>query len=290
MRGTIYSVDHDEDIWSAGDAELLTRGLAVSRESIAVGLSEFTARSERASSDGGVALVDRATLRTRESLWFSGIGNVHEVRLVDDVDQCHAAGPATSAVLELIDTWQEQGRSREIAPRAKRGFIASASVSSRLEPVTPSILEFNGGAQMSIDVMGPANARVVTRRIGDSNLMLSRAHLDGTAGGMLLSARAWCMVEHGAQDAYARLRLCFLDAQGGYLSEHEARSEPAGLGEARRHWLELMAVAPPDKRVKSAELMWLQSGDAEVYLRACSFSTMPVPGSPRKAKALPVSF
>lgn len=86
---TLYSVEAKEDIWRFGQEKYMTRALAANEECLIVGLSGMTSRGNRLNSHGGFCVLDRKTLRTLETYLFHEIGNVHEIRLLDEVDVCH---------------------------------------------------------------------------------------------------------------------------------------------------------------------------------------------------------
>jgi hypothetical protein len=97
--GSLYEVCSGETLWSSGEARTVSRGLAVNEDHLFVGRSEYGDRKERLLKDGGVWIVDRATLRTVEQLRFAGSGCVNEVRLLDGPDECHNGEPFDDRLL-----------------------------------------------------------------------------------------------------------------------------------------------------------------------------------------------
>jgi hypothetical protein len=101
--GRLHEVHSGETIWAAEEDDVITRGMAVGSNHLFVGRSEYGGRGERLSNDGGLWIVDRATLTTVEQFRFPGSGCVNEVRLIDGLDECHNGEPFDSCLLAGLD-------------------------------------------------------------------------------------------------------------------------------------------------------------------------------------------
>jgi hypothetical protein len=97
--GRLHEVRSGETIWAPQEDGVITRGLAVDEDHLFIGHSEFGGRGERQVNDGGLWLIDRATLTTVEMFRFPGSGCVNEVRLLDAVDECHNSEPFDDRLL-----------------------------------------------------------------------------------------------------------------------------------------------------------------------------------------------
>lgn len=97
--GRLHEVRSDESIWAPDEKGVITRGLAVGDEHLFVGHSEFGGRGDRTVNDGGLWVIDRATLTTVERFRFSGSGCVNEIRLIDGLDECHNGEPFDEQLL-----------------------------------------------------------------------------------------------------------------------------------------------------------------------------------------------
>jgi hypothetical protein len=97
--GRLHEVRSRETVWAAQDDGIITRGLAVDAHHLFIGHSEFGGRGERQVNDGGVWMVDRATLDIIELFRFPGSGCVNEIRLLDAPDECHNSEPFDDRLL-----------------------------------------------------------------------------------------------------------------------------------------------------------------------------------------------
>ena len=97
--GALHEVRSGQTLWSAGEDGAITRGLAVSPTHLFVGHSEPGGRGERRVNDGGLWMIDRATLTTAERFRFPGSGCVNEIRLLDGPDECHNGEPFDDRLL-----------------------------------------------------------------------------------------------------------------------------------------------------------------------------------------------
>ncbi len=88
-HGTLLEISTGETIWSSNEANVMTRGLAVSSEHIFIGASMHNKRKDRYWKDGGIWIVDRRSLKTIEKIHLPGSGDVHEIRLIGIPDDCH---------------------------------------------------------------------------------------------------------------------------------------------------------------------------------------------------------
>lgn len=87
--GTLHEVISNETLWAPKEEGILTRGLAVSEEYVFVGRSLHNERKERYWKDGGIWVLDRKTLKTLDKILLPGSGDVHEIRLIGVLDECH---------------------------------------------------------------------------------------------------------------------------------------------------------------------------------------------------------
>jgi len=111
---SLYAVGQQRDVWSYDATRYLTRGLAVTRDRLIIGISALNARGGRNSSDSGICVVDRATLETLDVCIFHGIGAVHEIRLLDEADECHPND------LSLPEPWRRSQAAVVAGPGADR--------------------------------------------------------------------------------------------------------------------------------------------------------------------------
>jgi hypothetical protein len=285
--GTLHCVDYGEAVWTASTPATLTRGLAATPDVIVVGLSEFTPRAERATSNGGFAIIDRTSFRTVTEYWFEGIGNVHEVRVLSEPDECHTSRMPGGTARAWIDA------AAAACDRIERPIATVGSVMPPRDalaaspPSLPRILEYGGGAGMAADVLAPGVAHVRTERAGDSNLVVASIAAQQLPPGALLHARGSCAVKRFDGAAYGMLRLCFRDDEGNFLSDIEIRSAPVGLSESRHSWFDLACIVPSDPRIAGIDVLWLQSGLAEIELQGLTIDFNPLPGSLRRATSIP---
>jgi hypothetical protein len=91
--GRLQEARTGQTIWAAGENGAITRGLAVNSTHLFVGHSEPGDRGERRVNDGGLWMIDRATLTTTERFRFAGSGCVNEIRILDGHDECHNDEP-----------------------------------------------------------------------------------------------------------------------------------------------------------------------------------------------------
>jgi hypothetical protein len=98
-RGSLYETWSGETIWRSDENRTVSRGLAVGDDHLFIGRSEFADRGERLTNDGGLWVVDRATLSTVEQFRFPGSGCVNEIRLLDGPDECHNGEPFADRLL-----------------------------------------------------------------------------------------------------------------------------------------------------------------------------------------------
>jgi len=88
-NGGLYEVKTGDTLWKSSDAQAFTRGLAVSEELIFIGGSQYQERRERYWKSGKLWIVDRKTLRLLDEFPLPGSGDVQELRIVGQVDECH---------------------------------------------------------------------------------------------------------------------------------------------------------------------------------------------------------
>jgi hypothetical protein len=125
-RGSLHEVRSGETLWGCGEDRMVTRGLAVGEKHLFVGRSGFADRGERLVNDGGLWVVDRATLTTVEQFRFPGSGCVNEVRLLDGPDECHNGEPFDERLLAGLSGDSQTARVSAAAER--RGDSQTARV------------------------------------------------------------------------------------------------------------------------------------------------------------------
>lgn len=107
MNGSLVAIERDRTLWRADEPKVITRGLAVTPEHIWIGRSEYGTRGERTRNDGGLWVVDRATLRTVATYRFPGSGCVNDLRVLDAPDECHTSTPFDPSWIDLLRSGSE---------------------------------------------------------------------------------------------------------------------------------------------------------------------------------------
>lgn len=88
-NGSIDNAYTGEVLWKDSDPEILTRGLACSGEHVFVGRSTAGDRDERDFSPSSIAILNRKSWKLEDTIEFPFAGNIHEVRILDEADECH---------------------------------------------------------------------------------------------------------------------------------------------------------------------------------------------------------
>ncbi len=152
-NSALHEVDSARTIWRAEQQPRMTRGLAVSKDFIFVGCSLHNPRLERYWKDGGVWVLDRASLRTLSRIDLPGLGDVHEIRLVGEADACHnddilvlediASLKSLSPIVQLA--WQLRRKypslRRNLFPFSHLVRAAQTLRRSLIVPPSPSVKE-----------------------------------------------------------------------------------------------------------------------------------------------------
>lgn len=107
--GRLHEVRSRETIWTPGEDGVITRGLAVSAEHLFIGCSQPGGRGERKVNEGGLWVVDRATLTTVARFRFPGSGCINEIRLLDGPDECHNGEPFDNRLLLALSGNRKEG-------------------------------------------------------------------------------------------------------------------------------------------------------------------------------------
>jgi uncharacterized cupin superfamily protein len=111
MKNGLIDLKSDTLLWQT-EKWSLTRGLAATSKDIYVGSSEHAPREMRPTSETGIWIVEATTMRTSDYHWLGNFGGVHELRLIDEPDLCHAVGPGPSSLITLgvsaADFWRDK--------------------------------------------------------------------------------------------------------------------------------------------------------------------------------------
>lgn len=86
--GELIHIQTNETLWSSGSITY-TRGLAATKDTILVGGSDIVSREHRNQSLSQLWVIDRKTYTTTDYLPLGNFGSVHEVRILDEVDEAH---------------------------------------------------------------------------------------------------------------------------------------------------------------------------------------------------------
>jgi hypothetical protein len=97
-QGTLLEVKSNSTLWSADNDRVITRGLACAEDRVFVGISKLSGRSERHTSDGGIAILDAKTFQQIDYISLPHSGAVHELRVLDAADACHHGIPFTAQI------------------------------------------------------------------------------------------------------------------------------------------------------------------------------------------------
>lgn len=103
--GGVVDLSENRVVWHSG-CPVYTRGLAATEDFVLIGESERTPRAQRPSSDSGVWLLDRHNWQAVDYYSLGPYGCVHEVRLLDSVDQAHHGHPFAGRSTLLSDNLQ----------------------------------------------------------------------------------------------------------------------------------------------------------------------------------------
>ncbi len=101
-HGSLYDVISGETIWKSDEPKAFTRGLAATKDFIFVGCSVYQERKERYWKSGKVWILDRKTLRMLDEIPLPGSGDVQELRIVGEIDECHNGEVIEKKGLETI--------------------------------------------------------------------------------------------------------------------------------------------------------------------------------------------
>lgn len=101
-NGGLYEVKTGETLWKSSDPHAFTRGLAVSEDLVLIGGSQYQERRERYWKSGKLWIVDRKTLKLQDEIPLPGSGDVQELRIVGQPDECHNGEVIEMSSLEAI--------------------------------------------------------------------------------------------------------------------------------------------------------------------------------------------
>ncbi len=88
-NGSLYDVINNETVWNPDVKGYLSRGLAVGKDYIFVGLSKMKERKHRSWTTGWIFVIDRKTLRTIDKIMLPASGDIHDIRIINGFDECH---------------------------------------------------------------------------------------------------------------------------------------------------------------------------------------------------------
>ncbi len=115
--GSLINIRNGQVLWCAG-SPIFTRGLAATADIVLVGESQKLGRDLRHSSMSGLWLIDRNTWSTLDYYCLGPYGSVHEVRLLNAVDEAHHGLPFSGlAALLKQDAREELASTRIQASR-----------------------------------------------------------------------------------------------------------------------------------------------------------------------------
>lgn len=100
-------------LWHDGSSGHL-RGLAATADTIFIGRSEMSERALRGATESGVWVVDRKTLKTIDYIALGMFGNVREVRIADEPDECHHGHPLGREALPDADAGRRRLREERL--------------------------------------------------------------------------------------------------------------------------------------------------------------------------------
>ncbi|MGL4555436.1 MAG: hypothetical protein ACRC33_30070, partial [Gemmataceae bacterium] len=101
LEGTLIDAVTGRVMWKAQGETGMTRGLACAGGKVFVGMSKLAQRKDRLITDGGVWVLDRATWKQIDFLPLRGAGNVKEIRIIDEPDECHHGHPLKNVPVPL---------------------------------------------------------------------------------------------------------------------------------------------------------------------------------------------
>lgn len=101
-NGGLYEVSSGKTLWKSADTHAFTRGLAVAQDLILVGGSQYQERRERFWKSGKLWVLDRKSLQLLDEISLPGSGDVQELRIIGQVDECHNGEVIALGSLKLI--------------------------------------------------------------------------------------------------------------------------------------------------------------------------------------------
>lgn len=93
MNRSIDDVVSGSVLWRATEHNTITRGLACAGDLVFVGCSGYAARGYRTESDGGIWILDRRNWQQLDFISMPFAGNIHDIRVLDEIDECHELQP-----------------------------------------------------------------------------------------------------------------------------------------------------------------------------------------------------
>jgi hypothetical protein len=122
--GALIDLNSESAVWESG-SKIYTRGLAASADFVLVGESQLTGRASRRHSLSGLWLLDRKTWRALDYFCLGSYGAVHEVRLLNVVDEAHHGHPFAG-----IDTLLQRDQRKVIAAERLAASVRASALRS----------------------------------------------------------------------------------------------------------------------------------------------------------------
>jgi len=217
MNGSLLEAHSGRTLWKSAIPNVWTRGLACAGDYIFVGMSQAADRLGRTKSDGGVWILDRNTFQEIDFIVLPKSGGVHELRVVDEPDECHHGRPLLK-VPPLLDEPTETYRAEAAKPtevKVPEPFPVVGPWTIRIGSATlvEDVLQFDGKApltlathsdvqvadvSLSVDVSLKSSAHqqfvgLVARYAGlsDQNMVCALLEFISTRRGVLTKASLW---------------------------------------------------------------------------------------------------
>lgn len=118
-NASLDDISSGEVLWKSPERNVFPRGLASAQGLVFVGQSKITGRGGRASSHGGIWVLEKQSWQIIDFIPLPFSGNIHEIRVLDSADDCHHGHPfagiiegsdeATNKYLEHVEELAASG-------------------------------------------------------------------------------------------------------------------------------------------------------------------------------------